>query len=160
MRTLLLLQTEIPGWVGPTVAISLATIAIAFVAQATILGLAIRRAAQETKALAQALARLNTDLAPALKAMRDLAHEGQEVATVVKAEVVAVVETSRRMRGRVEAGAERIQERLADLEALYDVVEEEVEETALNLATFLRRMRSGGRWLSRLRRLLPRPRRR
>ncbi|MGH7702431.1 MAG: DUF948 domain-containing protein [Gemmatimonadales bacterium] len=160
MRTLLLLQTEVPGWVGPTVAISLATIAVAFVALAAILGPATRRAAQEAKALAQALARLNADLAPALKAMRDMAQQGQEVAAVVKTEVVAVVETSRRLRGRVEVGAERIQERLADLEALYDVVEEEVEDTALDLATFLRRVRSGGSWWSRLRRLLPRRRRR
>lgn len=160
MRTLLLLQSEIPGWVGPTVAISLATMAIAFVALAVMLGLAIRQAAQDAKALAQALGRLNADLAPALKAMQDMAQQGQALATVVKTEVVAVVETSRRLRGRVEAGADRIQERLADLEALYDVVEEEVEETALDLATFLRRVRSGGSWLSRLRRLLPRRRRR
>ncbi len=160
MRTLLLLQAEIPGWVGPTAAISLVVIAVGFVAIAVALVVALRQATRQTQSLTLALDRLKTDMAPAFKAMQDMAQQGQELTTLVKNEAVAVVETSRRLRGRVEAGADRIQERLTDLEALYDVVEEEVEETAMDVATFLRRVRSGGNWLSRLRRLLPRRRRR
>jgi hypothetical protein len=51
-------------------------------------------------------------------------------------------------------GADRIQTRLADLETLYDVVHEEVEETALDVASALRTVRTGSGVVARLRRLL------
>ena len=43
---------------------------------------------------------------------------------------------------------------MANLEAIYEVVAEEVEETALDIAVTLRRIRTGAGWFRRLRRLL------
>ena len=74
-------------------------------------------------------------------------------------EAGAFAHTSRRLRRQVLRGAERIQTRLTDLATLYDVVHEEVEETALDVAAALRTVRTGSGVLGRIRRLLV-PRRR
>ena len=55
---------------------------------------------------------------------------------------------------------EGIRERIANLEAIYEVLEEEIEETALDVAVTLRNMRTGAGWFSRLRRLFGGRRRR
>ena len=49
--------------------------------------------------------------------------------------------------------------RLADLDALYEVVHEEVEETALDVAARVRSVRNGAGMVSRIRRWLVRGRR-
>jgi hypothetical protein len=142
-----------PGWVGPTMAISLAVVALAFVVIAAVAALVARQAART-------LARLQTDLAPALTALQGIVQDGHALTTTVKDEASALMATSRQLRGQVEAGAERLRDRLANLEALYDVVEEEVEETALDLTAALRTVRTGAGWFAPLRRLLRRGRRR
>jgi hypothetical protein len=53
-----------------------------------------------------------------------------------------------------------VEERLQDLDALYEVVHEELEEAALSMATLVRTVRTGGGVLQRIRRFLPGRRRR
>jgi uncharacterized protein YoxC len=149
-----MLQGDTPTWVGPTVAISLVVIAGAFVTIAAAAALAAREAAQQARALARSLERLQTDLAPVLDAVKAISRHGEELATMVQGEATAIVETSRRLRGRVEEGADRIQERWERLQSLYDIVEEEIEETALDVAASLRTVRRGAGWLARIRRFL------
>ena len=148
------IQTAVPGWVGPTMAISLAIMAISFFALALMVGLAARSVARQAEALTRALTQLKADLGPALSGIREITDQGRELTTMVKEEATAMVGTSRRLRERVEDGADRLQERLEDLEALYDVMEEEVQETALDFATALRTIRTGGGWFRRLKRLV------
>jgi hypothetical protein len=74
----------------------------------------------------------------------------------VREEGDAYLATSRRLRGRLDRGIDRVSERAADLDALYEVVQEEVEETALHFASVLRTARMStsilGRALRRRRR--------
>jgi uncharacterized protein YoxC len=151
---LLLLQAETAaGWVGPTVAISLVIIALAFVAIALASALAAREAAREMRQLSRVMETLRTDLAPALGAVQSMSGEGKRLAAMVGDEAEELVKASRQLR-------EGLRERVANLEAIYEVLEEEVEETALDLAVTLRGFRTGAGWFSRLRRLLGGRRRR
>ncbi|MDX2193195.1 MAG: hypothetical protein NW201_07565 [Gemmatimonadales bacterium] len=119
----------VPGWVGPTIAVSLVVIALAFVAIA-----------------AFALA--------ALAALRDATREGRALAATLRAEAEQLVKLSRGVRRRVRRGVLGAEERMGDLAALYDVVAREVEETALGAAATLRDARTGRGMIGRLRRLL------
>ena len=151
---LLLIQAETAaGWVGPTAAISLMIIALAFVVIALATALAAREAAREMRQLAHVIETLRTDLAPALGAVQSVSGEGKRLAAMVGDEAEELVRASRSLR-------EGLAARVANLEAIYEVLEEEVEETALDLAVTLRTFRTGAGWFSRIRRLLGGRRRR
>lgn len=140
MLTLLLqaVPGSTPGWVGPTIAISLAIVAFACVVMFLAIGLA---AVAFRRALVSASEQL-----------------GQLQALVgrVREEGDAYLATSRRLRKRLDQGIDRVSERAADLDALYEVVHDEVEDTALHFASVLRtaRLSTGiiGRVLRRRRR--------
>jgi hypothetical protein len=159
LMDMLLVQSAVvegPAWVGPTIAIGVSIIAIGFLAIAVGAVLAFRKIAEA----AESLRHLREDLGPAMKSIQSLTEKGSEITTAVRTEVLAVVETSRQLRGQVESGVERVRDRLGDLEALYDVVEEEVEETALSVASALRRFREGAGVVTRLKRTVSKRRRR
>ncbi len=141
------------GWVGPTIALSLVVIAGAFVMIALATAATARQASVEMRRLSGVLEELRTDLSPALKAVQAVSDEGQRLAAMVGGEAEELVRSSRQLR-------EGLQRRVANLEAVYEVLEEEVEETAIDLAVTLRTFRSGAGWYSRIRRLLGGGRRR
>jgi len=143
----LLQAPAIPAWVGPTMAISLVIIALAFVIIALATAAAARKATLEMQQLARVIESLRTDLAPAIGAVRSVSGEGQRIAGLVTGEAEELVRASRALR-------EGLRQRIANLEALYDVLEEEVEETAIDVAVTLRSIRTGAGWFGRLRRLL------
>ena len=141
------LQSEAAGWVGPTAAISLVIIALAFLVIALAAAVAARRAALEMQHLTRVVESLRTDLGPALTAIQSVSSEGQRLAHGVGEEAEALVSSSRRLR-------EGVERRIQNLEAIYDVLEVEVEDTAIEIAVTLRRLRAGAGWFSLLRRLL------
>jgi hypothetical protein len=61
----------------------------------------------------------------------------------IRTEAESLVGTSRELRGRIVAAADAAQARLADLDALFEVVQEEVETTVLDVAATVRTMRRG-----------------
>lgn len=145
---MLLLQSAAPGgWVGPVMAVSLAIIALSFIVIALALAAAARRAASELSDLNKALGELKAELSPALAAVQSVSAEGTRLAAIVANEAEQLVEGSRALR-------EGITERMANLQAIYEVMEEEVEETALDVAVKLRTFRSGIGWFGTIRRLL------
>jgi len=148
-----------PGWVGPTVAISLALIALCYLGLAAAAVLMIRETVEHSKALGRELAELRKELTPALKSLNRFSTQGAEIADLARDEVQEMVHTARRVRQDVERGLQRTRERLADFEAVVDVVQEEVEDAALDLTTALRTVRTGTGMIGRLRRLIL-PRRR
>jgi uncharacterized protein YoxC len=119
----------IPTWVAVVTGISLAILALAAVAialSAVVAALGVR-----------AFARVLQELAgPALGDVRQL------VATI-RSEADGLVGTSRDLRGRIVRAADAAEARLADLDALFEVVQEEVESTALDVAATLRNVRRG-----------------
>ena len=147
------------GWVGTTMAISLPVIALCFLGIAAAVVLSLKAASERMRALSHELSGLRQDLGPALTAVNRLIDGSAEVVELAEDEVREIIHTTRRLRRDVEKSVERARERLADFEAVVDVVQEEVEETALDFGAALRTVRTGTGMIGRLRRLvLPRRR--
>jgi len=155
MLTLSLMQaTATPAWVGPTMAISLAVIALAVLGTAIVLGTSVLRLTAQRKKIAALVDSLQDDAQQTLTAARRLTEQAQDLMVLVRHEAGAFAETGRRVRRKVVRGIDRVEERLADLETLYDVVHDEVEDTALDVAAALRSARQGNGMIGRVRRLL------
>ncbi len=156
MRLMLALwQTNAgPTWVAPTVAISLVLVALAFIAIAVTTVIVLLRLAEPLHQLGKVVHNLQEDVSGAIKGVRHLTEQSQDLLALVRQEAGAFAHTGRRLRRQVVKGADRIQTRLADLETLYDIVHEEVEDTALDVAAVLRSVRRGNGVLGRIRRLL------
>jgi len=135
-------------------AISLAVIALSVLATAIVVGSSIVRLTAQRKKLAALVDSLQEDAQQALSAARRLTEQAQDLMVLVRHEAGAFAETSRRVRRKVVRGIDRVEERLADLETLYDVVHDEVEDTALDVAAALRSARQGNGMIGRVRRLL------
>jgi hypothetical protein len=149
------------GWVGPTIAISLLVIAVCYVTVLAGMAAAARAAARRVDDMAREVSELRRELAPALDAFQRFSASGIEVANEARDEVRQIVDGVHRVRVDVEAGINRTRRRLADFEAMIDVVQEEVEDTALDLASALHTARAGVGIVGQLRRLIrPRSRRR
>ena len=155
MNTFALLQVAAaPAWVGPTIAVSLAVIALSVLGVATVAAIAALRLSGQARKIAAVVDGLQDDVAQTLKAARQLTEQAQDLMVVVRHEAGAYAQTGRRLRRKVVRGVDRIEGRLADLESLYDVVHDEVEDTALDVAAALRSVRRGNGMLGRVRRLL------
>jgi len=110
-------------------AVSLAVIALAALAVAVALALAARAASGLFKSV-RLLA------GPAVSDVRGLVGD-------IRAEADALVGTSRDIRLRIVKAADAAEERLADLDALAEVVQAEVEDTTLDAMATLRNVRRG-----------------
>lgn len=155
MWTLALLQVgTTPEWVAPTVAISLAVLALCFLAMAVAVSLAAFRTAREVKKLGTLVEGLQDEAERTLKGVRRLTEQAQDIMVLVRHEAGAFAQTARRLRRKTVRGMDRIEAKLEDLETLYDVVQGEIEGTALDLATALRSLRQGNGMLGRVKRIL------
>src|SRR5881396_3898039 len=114
----------IPTWVAVVTGISLAILALA--AASVIAALGVR-----------GFRRMLHELAgPAVGDVRAL------VATI-RAEAEGLAGTSRELRQRIVSAADAAEARLAELDAVFEVVQEEVEATVLDVATTMRTVRRG-----------------
>jgi uncharacterized protein YoxC len=155
MMTLALVQVAAsPAWVGPTMAISLAVIALSIVCAAIVVLIAVARLSGQVKKIGAVVEGLQDDVTEGVSSVRRLIEQGQDLMVVVRNEVGAFAQTSRQLRRKVTKGVDRIEGKLADLETLYDLVHDEVEDTALDVAAALRSARRGNGMLGRVRRLL------
>ena len=155
MMTLALVQVgATPDWVGPTAAISLAVIAVSMLGAAAVLAYAALRIMGETRKVSTMLQGYQEDVAQALAGARRLTDQGQDLLVLLRQEIGAFTQTSRRIRRKLVRGVDNIEAKLADLETLYDLVHEEVEDTALDVAAALRTSRRGDGMLGRVRRLI------
>jgi len=155
MWTLALLQVSTtPDWVGPTVAISLAVLALSILGMAIAVAIAALRVAKQAKKVGGVVDGLQDDIARTLKGVRNLTEQAQEVMVLVRHETGAFSQTARRLRRKTVRAVDRIEAKLQDLETLYDVIHDEIEGSALDLAAALRSLRRGNGVLGRVRRIL------
>lgn len=155
MMTLAVVQVGAsPEWVGPTLAISLAILALSFLGLAVAVGLAALKVAGQVRKVSTLVDGLQDDVAKTLKTVRGLTEQGQDLMVLVRHEVGAFAQTARRLRRKTVRAADRIEVKLEELETLYDVVHDEVEGAALDAAAALRSVRRGNGMLGRLRRFL------
>jgi hypothetical protein len=154
-HTLALLQVaDQPGWVAPTMAVSLAVIALSILGAAAAIAIAALRLSAQAKRISATIDGLQDDVAQTLKAGRRLTEQAQDLMVLVRHEAGALAQTSRRVRRKVVRGVDRMEGKLSDLETLYDLVHGEVEDAALDVAATLRSVRRGNGVLGRVRRLL------
>jgi biopolymer transport protein ExbB/TolQ len=125
-------------------AISLAVMAVIWV----VMGLSVLSWLRARRRTWEALDRfaefLEREGIPGLVAARGALEDIGQVVRSVRAEVDGVVETSRELRGSVEDMAASLADRVREIEAVLDVLQEELEETVLDLAAVLRTARRGG----------------
>jgi len=119
----------LPTWVGVVTALSLAIIAIAALVTAG----AIIAAALGVRAAVKAL---KIFAGPAISDVRQLIGS-------IKIEADALVGTSRDVRQRIVRAADAAEDRLTDLDALAEVMQSELEETAIDAAATMRDVRRG-----------------
>jgi hypothetical protein len=155
MMTLALVQVgATPDWVGPTAAISLAVIAVSILGVAGVLAYAALRILGETRKVSTMIQGYQEDVAQTLANARRLTDQGQDVLVLLRQEVGAFTQTSRRIRRKLVRGVDNVEAKLADLETLYDLLHDEVEDTTLDVAAALRTSRQGNGMLGRVRRML------
>ena len=80
---------------------------------------------------------------PALQSARTIMEDGQRLVASFRQEAEGVVGTAHDARERLERLVVKVEERLQDLDALIDVFQYELEETALDVAAALRTTRRG-----------------
>ena len=118
-----------PAWAAVVAALSLAIAAGATVVIAVVHVLAARR-------VERLLAGLEQSAGPAVDDVRQLVG-------AIRGEAESLVGTSRDIRLRILAAADAAEARLLDLDALLDVVQDEVEETVMDVGAALKRVRRG-----------------
>ena len=155
MMTLAVVQVGAsPEWVGPTMAISLAVLALSFLGLALTVGLAALKLAGQVRKVSTLVDGLQDDVVRTLKTVRGLTEQGQDLMVLVRHEVGAFAQTARRLRRKTIRAADRVETKLEELETLYDVVHDEVEGAALDAAAALRSVRRGNGMFGRVRRFL------
>jgi hypothetical protein len=116
-----------PTWVGPTIALSLVVIAACLLVVggvALAIGLGLRQAKHDISA------QLKTFTADAKAATARLRHE-----------VDGYADLSAETRGKLRSAVHKVEERLLDVDALVEVLQEEAEETAIDVAAMVRTAR-------------------
>jgi uncharacterized protein YoxC len=136
------------------VAISLAVLALSFLGMAIAVTIAAFKVAGQAKKVGTLVDVLQDDLARILKGVGSLTEQAQEVMVLVRHEAGAFAQTARRVRRKTVRAVDRIEAKLEDLETLYDVIHDEVEGSALDLAAALRSLRRGNGMLKRVSRIL------
>ncbi len=129
-----------PSWIGPTIAISLVVIAASFLVMgsvALLVGMGLRK---QSRALRAQVAAFTGDV--------------RAVTVRLKGEIEGFADISADARQKLKGAIESVDGRLRDLDALVEVVQEEAEETALDVASFIRTVRRTGGILGAARRRL------
>ncbi len=119
----------LPAWVGVVSALSLTVIALAAIVLAVSSVISLLRVHAFVRAIEQMAG-------PAIDDVRQLIG-------AIKGEADALVGTSRDIRLRIVRAADAAEQRLSDLDALVEVVQEEMEETVVDAAATIRNVRRG-----------------
>ena len=147
------------AWVGITIALSLVIIAMCLVGVAVTALMSLKEIRSISEALTLELEGLRRELAESLGMLKRLGEQGQDVLDLAKDEINQVVRLSSGIRADIEQGTRRVKRRLADFDAVVEVVQEEVEDTAIEFGATLRTARESTNMIGQLSRLM-RPRRR
>jgi uncharacterized protein YoxC len=142
------------GWAETLTALSTATIALMLTVAGVAVTFFLRDLRKMIADLTAVTKTFGQDGKPAIESFRTLMDDATAVMATVKSEVDGLADTSKGIRKRAERAAASIEDRLRDIEALVDVVQEEVEDTALDVAAALRTTRRGGKLFKRMKRAL------
>ncbi len=139
-------MSPMPDWIAPTIAISLVVIAASFLVMggvALAIGLGLKR--RTAAARAQLVA---------------FTADARTVTTRLKTELEGFADLSAEARAKLRGAIDTVDGRLKDLDALAEVLQEEAEATALDVAAFVRTVRRSGAILGAARAMTARRRKR
>lgn len=131
------------GWTDVVTAISTSILAILSVGLIVAFIFWLREARRLMGSVERVVNSLDRDARPALESARGIIDDAGKVMTTIREEVDGFADVSRDVRDRVGDLAEAVEERLEDLETVVDILHEEIEETALDVAAALRSTRRG-----------------
>lgn len=138
----MLLQLQVtPAWVGPTAAISLVVIALAFAIIGVVVGVIGLKVYRQLDALQQRIGGMEGDIKRTMRSVRRGAREASDVARLMHAEVEQFAGTSHEVQQRIMRVADRAQERFDDLDALYEVFYNELADTTIGVAAGMRQLK-------------------
>jgi uncharacterized protein YoxC len=148
----------VTGW--PLVVIAIATSIMALAALVVLVGIlgALRQLGQLSERMTRVVESLDRDARPALESVRRTADETSQVVRTVRDEIQALSGTSRDVRQRVERAAASLEDRFVEFDTLLDILQDELEETVLDVAALLRTTRRGTGLMRGIRRVLGRRR--
>jgi hypothetical protein len=138
---MLLTLQAVQGWVGPTMAISLAVIALSFlaIAGAVLFGaLAVRK---QAKKLREQMLTFEDDARKAMRSVRRATRNTAEASQVLKEQAYHFARTGKKVRARLDDVTDLVHQRVGEMDALYEVVAGEVEEAAIDVASTVRTLR-------------------
>ncbi len=135
-------MTPVPAWVAPTIAISLGLIALSLLALISVAVALALGARQKGRALTAQISELTAD--------------ARAVSARLRSEVEGYADLGGEARTKLRSAMDTVETRLRDLDALAEVLQEEVEQAALSAATLLRTVRTSGKVLGVARRALRR----
>jgi uncharacterized protein YoxC len=131
------------SWADVVTAISTAVIAVVALSVGVAALAAIRHMSALRAVLERVAESLERDARPVLQSVRSVVEDATGVIAAVRSEADGFIGASHDLRDRLERLVGRTEERLQDLDALVDVLQYEVEETALDVAAALRTTRRG-----------------
>jgi len=134
----------VPTWVAPTAAIALVVIALSLLAMGAVVTAIALGLRARSRAIGAQLTAVTTD--------------ARTVMGRLKVEVEGYVDLSGEARTKLKGAMTALERRLEDLDTLADVLQDEVEDTALSAASLLRTVRRSGAVLGAARRAVSRRR--
>jgi predicted nucleic acid-binding Zn-ribbon protein len=131
------------GWPEVVTAVSTAIIAVVALSAGIAVLLVLRHVSGIKTVIERAVNVLDYEARPALQSAKALVDDAAKVVSGFRSEADDIAGSARDVRERLEHMIDRTEERLQDLDSLIDVVQYEVEETALDIAAALRTTRRG-----------------
>lgn len=140
------------AWAAVT-AISLAVIALVFVVAAFVWLVWFARWQRHMWGRLEGIVDwMDQDARPTLQLARGVLEDTAQVIAVVKRETNEFADTAEKIRTGLNQVRDSAEERLQDLDTLLEVVQEEVEDTMLDVASALRTTRRGSRVFRKMKR--------
>ena len=116
-------------WASIVTAISTAAIAVVVVGLGVFAMPLVRSIGRLSGILERLLVSLERDAVPLLESTKSMVSEANQVAAKLRDEVDGIVDTSQEVRDRVMNAVDAAEDRLQDLDALLNVLQDEVEDT-------------------------------
>jgi len=112
----------------------------------------IKRAREPLREISNAAGELNARLHPILSNIERASEQARQIASRLQTDANEVGQTVRHASASTRNVVELVEDRVAEIAALLEVVQDEAEETFLSTASLLRGLRRGGKQVSRVKR--------
>lgn len=140
------------GWPAVVTTISAALVAVTVLAGAIVGLLWMRRLTATMLHLERLASWLEREAGPALVTSKGMLEDSAKVVSLVRREFEEFAETAEELRDGVQRVGRNVERRLQELDTLVGVVQEEIEDTALDIASALRTTRRGTRVFRKMKR--------